>query len=294
MNLEVPEIRRQIAAATRLVRAGDRDAAKVELRQLEGLSPRNDDEWRPVFAIFKRFNMTAQAEIITDRYIRAAGGSAEAFLQMALLHHVGRRKEEVRAALDAAMAFGMDTPRNWLDLARTLQTMQDYRGAVDAAERGLALAPDDFDLLVLKGTALLRSGSRHKARSIVVGLLARADFGVRHWLVVGELALKLDDTASAAAAARMAARTAAEAPDHHKLQVLEMLARTDLQEEFRAAFVAARPGNLDEIATAEKVFGAAIRVGAYDIARAVGAEILVRKPDDDYVIREMRVLPKSG
>lgn len=83
------------------------------------------------------------------------------------------RKDEAEATIDHLLAIAPDDEDHWGLKALVRAERRDWNGALDAADRGLAIAPDDDVCLNVRAMALTRLGLRQLAVETMEGALRK-------------------------------------------------------------------------------------------------------------------------
>jgi len=125
--------------------------------------------WAPAAAALAALPVAAA---IVHRHLEEPGGFGEELARVAFVH-------EERGDFDGAARWWAESLRedpgrveSWLDYASLALRVGDARRAADAAARGLALAPEDADLLAVRGRACLREGKTDDAAAALTASLA--------------------------------------------------------------------------------------------------------------------------
>ena len=156
-----------------LLRQSRPELAEKELRQALLADP-NDAFAHAVLSIC----LAEQDKLTpaTDEARAAIGASPDlAFAHYALANVLRRRNrlDEARTAANEAIRLDPETADHWGELSQIEYQCRDWRAALEAAERGLAIDPDDNACTNLRAIALVKLGRRDEAGATIDAALAR-------------------------------------------------------------------------------------------------------------------------
>jgi tetratricopeptide (TPR) repeat protein len=164
--------------------------------------------------------------------------------------------------------------------ARCLSRFGDLHGALEDAERALALDPEDVDTALVRATILERVGRRDEARRALRSVTVRRPAATEAWILLRDLAERSGDVTLAGECAEHL-RPLAAAPDHPAAQLPELaplaaidraLVAGDLAEARRRALKQRLPG--------AEVALRAVALGLSSLAREQAELVLGADPAD--------------
>jgi tetratricopeptide (TPR) repeat protein len=144
-------------------------------------------------------------------------GSSESPLLLATAALAGRRPHTALAALrdvDPDRGLNLAAPFYWKNRTVALYQLGDYRGALDACERGQKRFPKDYFLAHFCVSALLHLGKVDR----VVDLVANEELGPARGDLAAHAALMMEELGSTAASRRLATKWLGELPSGAKFR----------------------------------------------------------------------------
>ena len=187
----------RVALCSSLLEVGRRDAARSAAQAFEQLVPTQEYEWKVVHDILIRLSDLTRAEIVTDKFHVATGGTPElrlSLIEIRLRELHGTMHNRIRQDLSSLLRRPSPTASFWTRVADVQKRLGDLQDSLTSVETALQLARKDFNLTYQR-ILLLSSLRRHReARRALPELISLIPDIPLFWTRTSQLARELRES----------------------------------------------------------------------------------------------------
>jgi len=269
----------EIAGLQTLIKAGELDQARQQVRQHEDFVPVTEADWLVYQGLLEKLEMFAQDEIMTAKFLKACPESWKARLVHTSYLMKSRRQKQAQAEIDFRVENPVHEPEFWNQLVEIIWRLQNWNQLIEVADTGLRLTPGRFRFHFAHAAALW---FLQRPREAVIALdkcLDYANGGIIPCFDVIKFADRCRVPGAAATALNRALQFAAADPSCKAWAQMVPLLKAHFSpprtEHFFATALAAKIPNPEALA---KVFDYASTAANPPIALALGRQLMALNP----------------